>query len=200
MHLELQPSTGQRIAQKLAGFLPRILRTWLFFLFPEWNLPPRMVLKAQKIPWYDEFDLEKATYVRLRPLQGTVIPQLLGEVSYRGNRALLLSDIGGASADSPEGCLMDVAEFGHAVRECMAALAKFGVTQDDLKLDNYHVVGDKVMAVDFEMVLDLNRLKDRLTEETYKARADNNAKGITKEYEERQYSLWEHGEIAVDGR
>lgn len=109
-----------------------------------------MVLKAQKIPWYDEFDLEKATYARLRPLQGTVIPELFGEVSYRGNRALLLSDIGGASADSPEGCLMDFAQFDRAVRECMAAVAKFGVTKDDVKLDNYHVVGAKVMAIDFE--------------------------------------------------
>lgn len=200
LHLELQPSTGQRIAQKLAGFLPRILRAWLFSLFPEWNLPPRMVLKAQKIPWYDEFDLEKATYARLRPLQGTVIPELFGEVSYRGNRALLLSDIRGASADSPEGCLMDVAQFGRAVRECMAAVAKFGVTQDDVKLDNYHVVGAKVMAIDFEMVSDLDRLRERLPEETYKVRAENNAKSITKQYEERQYSLWEQGEIAVDGR
>lgn len=200
LHLELQPSTGQRIAQKLACFLPRILRTWLFSLFPEWNLPPRMVLKAQKIPWYDQFDLEKATYARLRPLQGTVIPQLFGEVSYRGNRALLLSDIGGASADSPEGCLMDVAKFGRAIFECMAAVERFGVTQDDVKLDNYQVVGDKVMAVDFELVSDLDRATECLTEEQKKGWTERNAEDITEEYERRQHSLWECGIIAVDSR
>lgn len=200
LHLELQPSTGQWIAQKLAGFLPRVLRACLFSLFPEWNLPPRMVLKAQKVPWYDQFDLEKATYARLRPLQGTVIPQLLGEVSYRGNRALLLSDIGGASAASAEGCLMEVVDFGRATRQCMAAVAKFGVTQEDVKLDNYHVVGDKVMAVDFEMVSDLNCPQERLMEETCKVRAEVDAEDMTEEYERYQFSLWEKDKIAVDSR
>lgn len=159
-----------------------------------------MVLKAQKIPWYDQFDLEKATYARLRPLQGTVIPQLLGEVSYRGNRALLLSDIGGASAASAEGCLMEVADFSRAIRQCMAAVAKFGVTQEDVKLDNYHVVGDKVMAVDFEMVSDLNCPQEHLVEETCNARTEDDAEDMAEEYERYQFSLWGKGIIAVDSR
>lgn len=200
LRLELQPSTGQHIAQKLAGCLPRILRAWLFSLFPEWNLPPRMTLKSQKIPWYDEFDLEKATYARLRPLQGTVIPQLLGEVSYRGNRALLLSDLGGASPTDPEGCLMEVADFGRALRQCVAALSKFGVVQDDMKVDNFHVVGDKVMALDFEMVSDMKRIAGHITEEEHESITGHHVESLKEQYKENQYSFWRTGLIAVDGK
>ncbi|GAB0137265.1 hypothetical protein EsDP_00005538 [Epichloe bromicola] len=34
----------------------------------------------------------------------------------------------------------------------LTTIAEFGVLPDDIKLDNFHLVGDKVMAVDLETV------------------------------------------------
>lgn len=36
------------------------------------------------------------------------------------------------------------------LHQALGALAAFSVSHDDTKLDNFHVVGDKIMAADFE--------------------------------------------------
>lgn len=51
--------------------------------FPEWTVPARHILKQQKVGWDDEFEIETATYALLRLLQGLVIPEYCGELSYQ---------------------------------------------------------------------------------------------------------------------
>lgn len=118
------------------------------------------------------FEVERGVYERLRPLQGDVIPRLLGELEYDGARALLLSDIGGVCLASPAGGmvlqekgddeLVRAKELGRLLRDALGALAGMGVSHDDVKLNNFHLVGEgegegaKVMVVDLEQVdLDL---------------------------------------------
>ncbi|KAK0732275.1 hypothetical protein B0H67DRAFT_478096, partial [Lasiosphaeris hirsuta] len=47
-------------------------------------LPTNIVLKKQKEEWGDEFDTEKATYEKLKCLQGLVIPICYGQARPRG--------------------------------------------------------------------------------------------------------------------
>ncbi|KAK3940853.1 hypothetical protein QBC46DRAFT_458639 [Diplogelasinospora grovesii] len=77
----------------------------------------------QKEGWNEEFEIEKATYAKLRPF-------------------VLLLDIGGACLATPEGALL----------EALTAFSQFRILQEDVKLDNFHLAGDKIMVVDLEKV------------------------------------------------
>jgi hypothetical protein len=109
-------------------------------------------VKKQKDGWEEEFGSEKATYARLRSLQGIVIPEFLGEVRYENTRALLLSDIGGECLATPQGALLEVADFRRMPFQALTALSQFGILQVDEKVENLHYVRDKIMVVDWEMV------------------------------------------------
>ncbi|KAM7209877.1 hypothetical protein V8F06_014742 [Rhypophila decipiens] len=82
------------------------------------------VNKKQKEGWEEEFHMEKAAYARLRPLQGIVIPEFLGEVRCDKTRAILLSDIGGACLATPEpptaisGCTNEPSSFSMVSKTC----------------------------------------------------------------------------------
>lgn len=71
---------------------------------------------------------------------------------YRGIKAILLSDIGGARVGEPAGALLDKEEFRRLIKETLSDLAQVGALPDDTILENFHIVGDTIMAVDFEMV------------------------------------------------
>jgi hypothetical protein len=101
LRLRVRHSILQLAIQTLVGWLPLSLRSWVRSAFPEWFLPEKIVLKKQKSGWEDELDTEKATYEKLRCLQGLVIPTCYGQLQYEGSRALVLSDIGGACVAEP---------------------------------------------------------------------------------------------------
>lgn len=128
-----------------------IIKSW----FPEWFLPSRIVLKRQKKDWDDEFDNEKAIYQTLAPVQGKAVPVCYGEAECTetettGKRALVLSDIGGVSLHEDDARGLDVAELEGMLSEPFRALAVLKVSHDDYKLDNYRLVGGKIMIIDFD--------------------------------------------------
>lgn len=100
--------------------------------------------------------MEKAAYEKLGPVQGSVIPRCFGQIEYDGKRALILSDIGGYCIATPEGAVLDEKDFRPLLKKALTSISKLGVSHDDNKLDNFHLVTedrkDRVMIVDLEMV------------------------------------------------
>ena len=100
--------------------------------------------------------MEKAAYEKLEPVQGSVIPRCFGQIEYDGKRALILSDIGGYCIATPEGAVLDEKDFRPLLKKALTSISKLGVSHDDNKLDNFHLVTedgkDRVMIVDLEMV------------------------------------------------
>ncbi|GAB1312792.1 Protein kinase domain-containing protein [Madurella fahalii] len=192
LRVQIPPSIVQRLVQAMAGLLPSVVGNWIRSTFPEWNLPPRVVLKMQKKGWDKDFDTKKAVYAKLQLLQGVAIPEFLGELRYNGTRAILLSDIGGACLITPEGALLEVAEVRRLLGQAFAALAQFRVSQDDAKLDNFHIVQDRIMVVDMERVV------EDLTDTDLDIITNSTVNFLARLYQDHQYSLWTDGFIAVD--
>jgi hypothetical protein len=95
----------QQLVLLLTGLLlPVAARAWFEASFPEWTLPRCLILKQQKEGWDEEFDAEKDMYATLRPLQDVAIPRYFGEATYQDQRAILLSDIGGATLAPLRAC------------------------------------------------------------------------------------------------
>ncbi|KAK4133954.1 hypothetical protein BT67DRAFT_456398 [Trichocladium antarcticum] len=165
LRLRVHHSTVQAIAQALHRHLPSSLRSWASSLFPEWFLPTNIILKKQKPGWEEEFDTEQATYQRLKCLQGLVIPTYYGQATHNKTRALVLSDIGGACVAEPAGAVLREQDVRPLFDQALGALASQGISHDDLKLDNFHLVdrgGDRaIMVVDLERVNELPPEPDR---------------------------------------
>ncbi|PFH55142.1 hypothetical protein XA68_10615 [Ophiocordyceps unilateralis] len=160
LRLSIHDSVVHRVVRTLLQLLPTALRSWVQSTFPEWVLPTKIVLKKSKDNWEQEFITEKATYDKLRCLQGHVIPINYGQIEYDGAPALILSDIGGASLAEPEGAVLNDQELQPLLSQALGALASLGISHDDIKLDNFHLVGqdrDKIiMVVDLERVDELS--------------------------------------------
>ncbi|KXX77344.1 hypothetical protein MMYC01_205568 [Madurella mycetomatis] len=155
VYLQIIPTTFDRLLFWLLQLVPvalcAIIKSW----FPESFLPSRIVLKRQKKDWDDEFDNEKAIYQTLAPVQGKAVPVCYGEVECTetettGKRALVLSDIGGVSLHEDDARGLEVAELEGMLSKPFRALAELKVSHDDYKLDNYRLVGDKIMIIDFD--------------------------------------------------
>ncbi|KAK4241748.1 hypothetical protein C8A03DRAFT_12019 [Achaetomium macrosporum] len=194
LRLQLQASFLQSVLHTALGYLPCAIQAWFESSFPEWTLPPRLILKKQK-NWEEEFEAEKAAYTKLRPLQGTVVPRLFGELQYDNTTALLMSDIGGVCLAAPEGGMLELDEFRRVVRQALTALSRFGVLQDDTKLDNFHLTHGRVMVVDFEMTSNENQ--QPLTDEQLEFGIDCAVDSLAKSYEDNQYCFWEDGILSV---
>ncbi|GAB1313025.1 hypothetical protein MFIFM68171_03235 [Madurella fahalii] len=164
LRLCLHHSNLQLVIQTLLRWLPSPLRSWASSSFPEWFLPARIVLKKQKNGWDEEFDTEIATYEKPKYLQGLVIPICYGQVQYEGTLALVLPDIGGVCVAEPEGAVLREQDVRPLFDQTLSALASQGISHDDMKLDNFHLVdtsGNKIiMAVDLERINMLPPEKD----------------------------------------
>ncbi|KAF4457115.1 hypothetical protein F53441_903 [Fusarium austroafricanum] len=122
--------------------------------------PPRIIYPSvagfKKDGWGEEFDREVATYERLQPLQGGTIPRWYGRAEYNRKRAFVLLNIGGACLATPEGAVLEEKDLRPLLTKALTALADMGVGYDDTKLDNFHLVTekvkDKIMIVDLEIV------------------------------------------------
>ena len=157
----------------LLQILPSALSSLFRSAFLEWTLPENIVLKKQKDNWEDEFDMELSTYEKLRCLQGHIIPTLFGKVECEGTRALVLSDLGGASmataagATLQNGTTLSESEFRRLSADALGALAAWGILYDDLKLDNFlrlenHKGDSIIMIVDLEQVYEVESKEERL--------------------------------------
>lgn len=162
---------------------------WLRASFPEWSLPSRFVLKKCKVGWDEEFEAEKAAYEHLKQLQGVLIPEYYGEARHNGTRACLLSDIGGACMATPAGAVLAMTEFRDMITTTLTTLAEFGVLPDDIKLDNFHLVGNKVMAVDLETVSKVTTKEDVDTE------VASVRDCLARQYAANQRCFWEDGHL-----
>jgi hypothetical protein len=117
-------------------------------------------LKKRKEDWDNEFENEIRMYTRLRELQGTIIPICYGLVvcGEQPAPALVLSDVGGHELYQPEAGAIPTDQLAKLLRNALEALARYGVSHGDLKLDNLHLVRDnglRVMIVDLESVEDV---------------------------------------------
>ncbi|RJE19039.1 hypothetical protein PHISCL_08622 [Aspergillus sclerotialis] len=148
--LELTQPIFLTLIQLIGVLCPYIKACW-----PEWFLPPRVILKKQKSGWDDEFCREKTAYELLKPIQGTFIPYFYGEVTYDASPALVFSAIDGnnlfylARHKFPEN---KDETLRKSLKDAFNALSSYGVEYRDEKLDNILWVDEQVMIVDFEQV------------------------------------------------
>ncbi|KOS18220.1 hypothetical protein ESCO_002869 [Escovopsis weberi] len=152
IRLRIAPSPLDHLVTQLLGLLPVSLQEPLRRHLPEWFLPPLIVVKSQKPDWDDEFDDELDTYRRLRSLQGSVIPRHFGTARVAGLRAHILSDVGGFSLPLKGASGIEDSAFRDMLMRALGALAFQGFIHDDLKLDNFHLVGDRIVVLDLEQM------------------------------------------------
>ncbi|ROT34610.1 hypothetical protein SODALDRAFT_329722 [Sodiomyces alkalinus F11] len=138
---------------------------WAKTHWPEWFLPPTVILKRMK--GYDDpdnlpdpedmrtpeekFEYEKQAYLRLRPVQGTAVPRIYGEAEYSGFRALVLSDVGGVTLHHLP-CDTEVDDLKGKIEAAFRGLAACGVKHGDPETHNVILVDDfrHAIVVDFE--------------------------------------------------
>jgi hypothetical protein len=183
--LRIRPGMFDPVLSLLDRLLSTTWRDWLESRRPEFSLPPRVVMKREKLGWSEEYDNEKSIHRLLTPIQGAVVPRLYGEVMCpptrrAGTRALIISDVGGVPLCRSPG--LDVQQLEAMLCQAFQALAVLKVDHEDYKMDNYHVVGDKIMVIDFDTATTMNRPDD------YLARSD--ARRICRLYEQVDWD-WE---------
>ncbi|RSL50472.1 hypothetical protein CEP51_015342 [Fusarium floridanum] len=110
--------------------LPLVIQSLVKSVVPSYFLPSRIVIKKLKPGWSDEFKNEKI----------------------HDTRALILSEVDGVEACNQKFPCLELFEFQRRIEEAFAELAKFGLAYGDLKLDNFLLVGDRVVIVDLESV------------------------------------------------
>jgi hypothetical protein len=149
--LTIQPKKFDRVVTAAFSFWPKFTQPYLQKWFPEWYISSNIVLKTEKLGWEREFDAETACYRALKPLQGIYVPQYHGTTKYKGVRSHVLSDVGGFSMsyiDEDDHAVVPVVE--QLLRNSIVAVANLGYYQNDMKLDNFHLVGDRIIIVDLE--------------------------------------------------
>lgn len=67
-----------------------------------------------------------------------------------GTRALVLSDVGGIGLYEDAAGGRQTEDIEGMLLHSLRTLTKLGVTHDDSKLDNYRIVGDRIMVLDFD--------------------------------------------------
>lgn len=123
-----------------------------------------------------------------------MVPEFLGELTYDRTRAVLLSDVGGACLAVAGGALLEAAELRRLLYQALAATAQYGVIQGNFKLDNFHLVGDRIMVVDLEKVSEVP------AGESIDTAIEWTLNRLVELYQNHQYCMWEDGYIAVVGK
>ncbi|KAL8303429.1 hypothetical protein RB600_007059 [Gaeumannomyces tritici] len=153
--LRVLPTTLSRLSGCLSRLLPATWKERLEVRWPEWFLPDHIILKREKPDWVEEFDDEVAMYKLLAPLGGLVVPKLYGQTEYPGTddvrrRALVMSDIGGVSLDEPKVGSLPLDHVEEMLKKAFRSILDAGVIHCDTKLDNIHLVDDRIMLIDFD--------------------------------------------------
>ncbi|KAK1766931.1 hypothetical protein QBC33DRAFT_540680 [Phialemonium atrogriseum] len=91
-------------------------------------------------------------YAKLRDLQGVVLPKYYGQVTWAdGTPALLFSDIGGNALCEPAAAEISEDRLRELLTNAYDTMAFYNIAHTDAKLDNFILVGDRIMVVDLEM-------------------------------------------------
>ncbi|KAK7402701.1 hypothetical protein QQX98_011565 [Neonectria punicea] len=180
LRMRIQKTFLERAIQFVLSLAPRAFASWVQDRLPEWCLPEKIVFKKQKEGWDEEFDQEKAAYAKLRPIQGITVPRFYGAIAYNDTRAMILSDIGGACVASPEGAVLDEKDFYQLLYKATTSLTDLGVSHDDSKLDNLHLVTED--GKDKIMMVDLERVDMDLSEDDFAFAAQSKAEFLSRQY------------------
>lgn len=120
-------------------------------LFPEWFLPPKIVLKEENPGKTDRYKNEVRIYKRLEQLQGRYIPRFLGEAtSDSGTPAIILQYVEGTPLDqlSPEDLRNEAVLKG--LEHTYDQLTEHGVVHNDPELHNFIRTDGGVLVIDFD--------------------------------------------------
>ncbi|KAK5988380.1 hypothetical protein PT974_12532 [Cladobotryum mycophilum] len=151
--LAIQPSTTTQFITDFLALLPNFVQTHLRRRFPEWYSADKLVLKSQKPKREVECNSESSMQKILQPLQRIYISRYLSVAQCHDTWSHIMSDVWGLNVcDTDEYGEEAIPVFRQTVQETLLALASFGYQQGDLKLDNLHIVGDEMVAVDLERV------------------------------------------------
>lgn len=118
------------------------------------------MVKKRKANWEEEFDNEKNIYKARAPLQETAVPEFYGEakcvdgVKGASSRALVLSNVDSIQLNQVP--RLNTGNLKDMLSSCLAALARLKVGHGDPKLDNFLLVGGRVMAIDFDSAYMMN--------------------------------------------
>ena len=96
-------------------------------------------------------------YKRLRTLQGKQIPVCYGEASCDDTRALVLEEVGGVSL-LHRSALIETPEkrINAMISDSYDPMVDQGVAYDDWKMDNFHLLNDRIIFLDLEHAYELD--------------------------------------------
>lgn len=172
---------------RILSWTPRSVQSLLQRIFPEWFLPPTIILKEKTTERAEFYDNELQMYRRLHTLQGLCIPQLLGEATTDGwIPTLVLEDIDGTplnrltvadlAADTEDRVKTAAPQEGadpyavispvlkRELQDTFDLFRKKGVAHGDPELHNFIRVPGRVIAVDLEFAHDLGDDDDETRE------------------------------------
>ncbi|KAH6855370.1 hypothetical protein B0I37DRAFT_402155 [Chaetomium sp. MPI-CAGE-AT-0009] len=146
LDLDILPNALDRAVGWVAGFLPSPIRRAPARWLPEWFLPQHIILKRQKKNWDGEFDNEKAR----GPPSATARPG--APRPSRPEHERLSCPMSGASPcmRTLPAIYLGVKELEAMLSEAFRPLVELRVAHDDCKIDNYRLVGDRIMVIDFD--------------------------------------------------
>ena len=89
-------------------------------------------------------------YIQIKARQGDVIPILYGKAKYERARSLLVSFIDGVRLSQVTN--LTVEEVRRKIEDAFLPLKHYGVVPDDIKLDNFVLIDDRIVIIDLEHV------------------------------------------------
>lgn len=175
LKVEIHNSRWHRSVAALLGWLPPPLRRLAWWLWPRYTLPDCVVVKKLRTSDHiDAFENEQATYRKLAPLQGDLIPRFYGEAlvaegnddddnddvdgKYRGKgtRALVISFFRWPTLLQQPEPILTVDDFQARIEVAVDAVMAHGIVLIDEKLDNIMLHDDgRIVFIDLEMTDDL---------------------------------------------
>lgn len=168
---------------RILSWTPRPIQSLLQHIFPEWFLPPIIILKEKTTEGAAYFDNELQIYRRLQPLQGDCIPRLLGVaitndwiptlvLEYIDGTPLNKLEPGDASVDtddrtntaapqeSPDNYAVIRPDLRQGLKRTFDLFRERGVAHGDPELHNFILVGGRDKAVDLVKAVDLELAHD----------------------------------------
>ncbi|WQF86477.1 Putative protein kinase-like domain superfamily [Colletotrichum destructivum] len=117
----------------------------------DWTLlPKRIVAKKEDCKYRHLFDSEIRVYEHLQDLQGSAIPIMYGLGTIDGDRALVMSDIGGTALIEEETPRMENSQLEAKLVPVLRQIRSQGVRLQDLSSLNVHLCEGEIRIVDFE--------------------------------------------------
>ncbi|KAK4175043.1 hypothetical protein QBC36DRAFT_347424 [Triangularia setosa] len=166
-HVFLLDVPPNPIACWLLFWIPQLVCSWLQRLLPEWFLPTTVILKERNPNKADNYENEIGTYLHLRSLQGTHFCLRNYQTSKPPTPAILLENIEGVSLHN-----LPTEELGNPrllgeLQDMYNLITEKGVVHGDPRLHIFLRVNNRVVAIDFDDIMnedELGTLKSEITE------------------------------------